>query len=84
MKLFFRFFKSWIITRYAKWGGYEILASPDVQHFRNRYCQRCPHFRDGECTVCGCLVMAKIMLNTEECPKKYWQRAWKRRVTTIR
>ena len=79
MMTFFRFFVAWATTKWAKWRGYAILASPDEQNRRWQVCTGCPEFKDQTCGACGCLVMAKIMLNTEKCPKNYWPRRWERR-----
>lgn len=78
---FCHFFTSWVRVKYAAWAGYEIIASSAVQTARDAWCNRCRWHREGICTVCGCLKMSKIMLNTEKCPKNFWHRVWARRVT---
>ena len=68
--------KSFVKLIYAKWAGYETLASPEVFARRCRMCSRCK-FRDGEqCGVCGCLYEAKASLATEECPRFFWESIW--------
>lgn len=79
MTNFFGFFASWVRTKYAKLAGYAVIASPAVQKGRLTHCERCEFHNEGTCTVCGCLVMAKAMLNTEKCPKDRWHRVWARR-----
>lgn len=82
--LFFRFIGAWLATGWAKLRGYEVLAGAEVMEHRFQQCQPCKYFQDGTCTVCGCLVYAKIMLAMEKCPKKRWQRVWRRHVTIKR
>lgn len=84
MMSFFNFFKAWLVTKYAKARGFKVLASPKTEAVRFFHCKMCPFFKDGSCTVCGCLIEAKIMLNTEKCPKNFWSRVWERAVTVNR
>lgn len=79
--MFFRFFSAWARTTWARWRGYETLASPSIMALRFNQCVPCEFFVDGVCTACDCLVQAKIMLAMEKCPKKRWQRVYTRRVT---
>lgn len=67
---------------YAKLFGYKVLASPLVQYDRLGHCIKCPYYDEGTCNKCGCLVISKSMLNTEQCPIKTWRRVWVKRVTT--
>lgn len=79
--IFFHFFMSWLVSKWAKLRGFETLTSLDELDDRFRTCATCEFFENGFCNVCKCLVMSKIMLTTEECPKKKWQRVWRKRVT---
>lgn len=81
MMSFFHFLTAWVRVKYAKWAGYAVISSPAVQEGRGKWCNKCQWQRDGICTVCGCLIFSKIMLNTEKCPKNYWHRVWAKRVT---
>jgi len=71
---FFRFVGSFFRSQWWRIRGYEILATTETQEERFSTCMVCPHQKEGACSVCGCLLYAKIMLNPEECPKKYWRR----------
>jgi hypothetical protein len=71
---FGHFVASFFRVEWWKWRGYEILADPARQRIRFLYCQHCEAYKEGMCTACGCLVHAKISLNSEECPLKYWPR----------
>lgn len=79
MMLFFRFFASWIAMRWHKLRGYRTIATPEEQLERLGSCGPCEHFKNGICDLCGCLVQAKIILTSEECPEKKWRRIWEKR-----
>lgn len=79
---FLNFFKAWLVVQWATWRHYEILSRPSVQESRFQSCVTCPFFDDGQCTVCKCLVEAKVMLNTEKCPRGRWGRRWIKRKLT--
>lgn len=65
-----------VIAGYAKVRGYKVLASEDVQEARQQICDVC-EFRKGEqCGICSCFIDAKVMLNTEQCPRRKWFRRW--------
>lgn len=74
--VFLRFVGAYLRAKYAKWYGYEVIAPVDAQAQRNRICNICDFFQDGECQRCGCLVMAKTMMATEKCPINRWGRIW--------
>jgi hypothetical protein len=71
---FVHFIDAFLRVQLWKWRGYEVLADPARQGIRFLYCQHCDAYKDGMCVDCGCLVQAKISLNSEECPRKYWPR----------
>jgi hypothetical protein len=73
------FFWAMVLYQWAKHRGYEIIAAPWVQDYRTGFCKSCPHFKDGQCQKCGCLVESKVMLNTEQCPLGMWSRRWIKR-----
>lgn len=71
--------KSLCLAAYARWRGFDLLASGPVQRARWRKCQRCPHCDSGfQCRKCSCLVQAKISLALEKCPDHRWDRVWKK------
>jgi hypothetical protein len=72
--LFFHFFMAWWSMRWARFRGLRILTTPFEQEQRFSICGPCQHNSGGVCDVCKCLIQAKIMLTTEECPKKLWRR----------
>jgi hypothetical protein len=75
----FKLAKAALIAAFAKWRGFEILATPRIRQYRFRRCSACVHNPDGfQCEVCSCLIDAKISLNTERCPVGYWERIWKK------
>ncbi len=75
------FIKAMLLLRWAKFFGYGIIASLEEQIDRLDECVDCPQFKEGQCLRCGCLVQAKIMLTTEQCPDKRWLRIWRKCAT---
>lgn len=71
-RLAWHFFSSMARLKWWKFRKWKIIADPARQGVRFLYCQHCEHYQDGVCEVCGCLVHAKITLNSEKCPKDYW------------
>lgn len=54
-------------------------ASPDRVVQRLNICRRCRHFIQGKgyrgkerCKLCGCLLRAKVRINSEKCPEEKW------------
>jgi hypothetical protein len=78
------FIKSFLRLQWAKFRGYEPIATRNVQDRRLNRCELCLYYNEGQCEVCKCLVFAKAMLNTERCPKGFWGPVWikKHDVTT--
>ncbi len=74
--IFWNFFKAWVRYTVARAFGYEVMATPVVTWHRTRRCERCPFYLDGMCSKCGCLVVSKVLLNTEHCPDGRWTSLW--------
>jgi hypothetical protein len=71
--------KAALVAAYAKWRGYQIIATKRTMRSRFRLCRICVHNPDGfQCAKCSCLLEAKISLNTERCPAGRWERVWKK------
>lgn len=58
--------------------GYRLLAEPEVSENREKTCWGCPRYchLNDQCMECGCLISAKVALNTEKCPLDKWGRVW--------
>lgn len=52
--------------------GDEVLVTPDVKRYRLDICKPCEHNKNNQCQICECLVIAKTILATENCPKGKW------------
>jgi hypothetical protein len=74
MKRFWNFLSAYVRAEWWRLRGRSVLAGPITQGQRFLFCQTCPYHQDGLCTTCGCLVAAKISLNSEKCPRNYWPR----------
>ncbi len=48
--------------------GRPVIAPESVRRERMANCIGCPHNEHGLCLKCGCLIDAKVMLSSEECP----------------
>lgn len=75
----FRFLFAMLRTFWYKARGYEIVADEETVQVRLDTCHACPYNDDGQCVKCGCLILAKVFLNPEECPKHYWLKVLKKR-----
>lgn len=58
------------MTRWAK-SGFQTV---DSKEYKNRIdiCKSCEYFDKGRCRICGCFMIAKCWLASEECPKQKW------------
>lgn len=77
--MFIHFITSFFRVQWFKYRGYKIVADPARQGVRFLYCQHCDAYENGSCNACGCLVHAKITLNSEKCPKDYWPRQYEKK-----
>lgn len=66
----FRFL--WAVGRSAWYGllGYPVVAPKFVQEQRHLSCKNCEHNTSGLCSLCICVIDAKVLLSAEECPDK--------------
>lgn len=72
-------------TGYARVRGYRVLATDDEVHQRLDQCLPCDELTlEGDCRVCGCDVVAKTNLTTEQCPLKKWRRIREKAVAVRR
>jgi len=79
--MYLHFIWSFLRHVWAKWRGYEIIASPDVQSMRFKRCANCRYNDEGQCRLCKCLVLAKTIMSLEECPADppRWGPEWRRK-----
>jgi len=61
----FRAFFRWTRSGFA-------INPPSEQERRLAICQACANFRDGTCTLCGCVARFKKKLASEHCPIGKW------------
>lgn len=47
-----------------------------VQAWRNRKCETCKFNDEGQCALCDCLILAKVMMSLEKCPDGRWFPVW--------
>ena len=48
--------------------GDPVLVSQEEHDRRLEICQKCEHFRDGRCMLCGCIMKWKTRLASLHCP----------------
>jgi hypothetical protein len=48
------------------------FADSNLQKARILSCQRCEHFSDNSCYLCGCKIAQKIVPAGSSCPVGYW------------
>lgn len=49
-----------------------VLVDSSVKRKRLDICKICEHNVSNQCNICECLVIAKAILATENCPKGKW------------
>ena len=74
--MFFHFVWSWLKYRWWKIAGWETLVPKRTLKHRMGECDLCPHNQEGVCGICKCLIVSKIMLASESCPRGYWPSAY--------
>lgn len=50
------------------------IADEETIRFRSLICQNC-EFREAKsnrCSICGCFCQAKVIPNSQNCPKNKW------------
>ena len=54
--------------------GRDVIASTGTISSRLEECEGCAFYdeEDGQCRVCTCFVSTKVILNSEKCPKGFW------------
>lgn len=54
--------------------GESVRVADQVANARRAICEQCQDFdkERGRCVLCGCYVKFKLMLKTEQCPRKLW------------
>jgi hypothetical protein len=57
----------------ASLRGEQVYASPEEMDRRKAICANCEYWKDNRCLQCGCLLKAKIKLQTESCPVGKWK-----------
>jgi len=70
--IFLHFIWSWVKMKWWALNGYEILAPRRIMEHRAAECDCCPHNIEGTCGICQCLIMSKVMLASESCPRRFW------------
>lgn len=53
--------------------GESVLVPVEVRVKRKLACAFCPSNASGRCRECGCFVVAKALLATEDCPLHKWR-----------
>lgn len=52
--------------------GDEVLVDKATKQKRLSICEGCSYLDGMQCSLCECLVRAKVLLATEQCPKGNW------------
>lgn len=51
-----------------------VLAPIPARVARLEHCHPCESNAGGICQECSCVIQAKVLLASEECPKKKWRK----------
>lgn len=82
----FKFLMAMARVAWAKARGYRTLATEEEAEDRLDICLDCPFLApesNYRCKICTCFVEAKVLLTTEECPKKKWLAIWSKKIRKI-
>jgi len=60
------------IISHAKEKG-DVLAPKELKEKRVNICQSCNFYKNGLCSVCGCIMKVKAGLIASTCPKGRWE-----------
>jgi hypothetical protein len=77
--MWWNFVKAFLRYQYAAMAGYKLIASPEAMARRSQLCETCDFYTEGTCARCGCLIVSKVLLNTEKCPVGRWPSLWIKR-----
>jgi len=58
------------ITKYIASGGKNV--SKEEYEKRLKECDTCPVRKGNTCGACGCFLIAKAKMKTENCPNNFW------------
>lgn len=63
-----------ILHGYAKLAAKEmgLIRANDKAALRFAKCVECPLFNKNFCSVCGCYMPAKVLIDKATCPKGKW------------
>lgn len=53
-------------------SGDSVLVDDSTRQKRVSICEACEYQTSMQCSVCECLIVAKTMLRTENCPQGKW------------
>jgi len=51
----------------------KLFVSKEQRSERLDVCNQCEELENGRCSECGCFVVAKSWLTTEDCPTGKWK-----------
>jgi len=50
-----------------------MITNTEERKKREELCKSCPSNLMGLCRKCGCFIVVKVRLASEECPAKKWE-----------
>lgn len=77
--MIWKFITAMFRFKWAQWRGFETIAPAKVQEYREAWCFDCGYNNQGQCELCKCLILSKVMVATEQCPKKFWRAVWQKK-----
>ena len=58
------------MLKYAK-SGFKHVTTEEYKA-RLDICQKCDFYDKGRCTICGCVIIGKAWIASEDCPENKW------------
>jgi hypothetical protein len=49
-----------------------IIGESPISVRRLATCIECPNLVEGKCTLCGCVMQAKVLVSSATCPLNKW------------
>ena len=49
-----------------------MKTTDEIASERLNICNKCPEYKDGLCSKCGCVMVLKVMLKSSKCPDDKW------------
>ena len=60
------------IRALSNWARSGFKTSSQIAEDRLKICHACPEYNNGLCNDCGCILVLKTRMLSENCPQNKW------------